>query len=168
MVRQARLWPLVTNNDAMRSNRWIQTTLSFAGCLGKIIGVIFAAALLTILVLGIFSAYNRWQTYLPRLHGSWESADAGLFLDITRYGAASGTYVENSEEVKVVAFINPNSGRLEIWRELDLTPTGARPRDDYAMYSGSYRVRRGQFHVRLDQRTQERTGLTEIVLERIG
>ena len=123
--------------------------------------------LFVVLLTLLFAFLASCATPIP--HGKWQNDELGLTLDATRPHAAifPGTYVEGGAEIEIINIFT-EGGALIVFRLSDWPANTGRPTDDHALYIGRTRVRRNQLRVRLDQRTQDRTGLTEIVLERIG
>ena len=112
-------------------------------------------------------------------YGVWKNFDLEIVLDINpgtdlgrSFPGFSGTYARDDKEVNIFIFLSLTHGTFEVWKLYDVPMSGG-PGPDYnlILYSGSFRLlrqRARRLRLRLDQRTQERTGLTEIVLERIG
>jgi len=130
----------------------------------KIIGLI---ALVMMLLLSSCAA-----SFMP--HGKWENTDLGVILDVNSdidpgrgFPGFFGTYMKDDEKIDIFIFLSLTHGTFAIWKECDVPYRGG-PDYDLALYSGDFRWLRGdQLRLRLAPLWQERTGLEEIVFERI-
>jgi len=107
-------------------------------------------------------------------YGKWENAELGMVLDIDpKYYSVRdfpgflGTYVIDNEEIDIFVFFSTTHGGFAIWKEID-APEWSGHNYDLALYRGTYRWSgEKQLRLRLDQQSQERTGMRGIIFELI-
>ena len=115
-----------------------------------------------IALLVALSALAACFANVPLPYGKWENREIGLTLNIIRQNGrlfqANGTFVVDGVETDVYIRLPQGASILDI---IDTDGTGR------TLFSGSYRVIGDQLNLNLNQRTRERTGLREIVFNRI-
>jgi len=135
------------------------------------LAILFAILIIILLVmLYVFGSTPPWEY---NLYGIWESAEMGFVFDVHpesyyRY-AFPGTYVEDGEKVDATIVFVVADSNLAIFRESDRSVFMERGDGavEVIVYAGSYRLRRNRLRVTTHPHWRERTGVEEIVFERI-